>query len=93
MGDEKGGPYKVVSKMVSAREAPHYSIVKQSGTDAFLQETVPNAGNGETARTVCNLMNKDWKRKQEEWARQQAEWAENAEREVTDDNAGEAASS
>lgn len=65
MGDEKEGPYKVVSKLVKYGESLRYSIVKQEKNDVFLREIVPDAGEGSSARTICNLLNKDHKRREE----------------------------
>lgn len=59
--DEKEGPYKVVSKLVSSRDPLKYSIVKKHKNDVFLQEVVPDAGEGSTARHICNLLNKNWR--------------------------------
>lgn len=47
--------------MVAYREILKYSIVKQEKNDVFLREIIPDAGSGETARTVCNLLNKNHK--------------------------------
>ena len=59
--DEIAGPYKVVSKLVGAREPLKYSIVRQHRNDVFLQEIVPDAGVGDTARQICNLLNREHK--------------------------------
>lgn len=61
MGDEKTGPYKVVSKLTGYRENMKYSIVKQEKNDVFLREFIPDAGTGESARLACNLLNKHHK--------------------------------
>lgn len=75
MADEKEGPYKVVQKLVGYRESLQYAIVKQEKNDVFLQELIPNVGTGETARIVCNLLNKEHKRRLEV-EREQADGAD-----------------
>ena len=60
MADEKEGPYKVVSKFNPHPKPLVYSIVIQK-RGSFLQEVIPDAGTGETARQVCNLLNKNFK--------------------------------
>lgn len=70
MGDEKEGPYKVVSKLVGPRETPKYSIVMHKNHESFMTEVIPDAGTGPVARSVCNLLNKnhlEQKRKDEEY--------------------------
>lgn len=59
MGDEKEGPYKVVSKLVPARAEPKFSIVMQKNHESFMTEIIPDAGTGSYARLVCNLLNKE----------------------------------
>ncbi|AWN03314.1 hypothetical protein PBI_CAMILLE_68 [Microbacterium phage Camille] len=80
MGDEKEGPFKVVQSIGTPRGGFQYSIVKQSKTDVFLQVVIPDAGLGETARTVCNLLNKNHRMLEEN------RLAYEAELEVTNDN-------
>jgi len=64
MGDEVEGPYSVVAKLRDLREKPAYSIAIQK-KGAFQQEVIPDAGSGETARQVCNLLNKNFKERAE----------------------------
>lgn len=64
MADEKSGPYKVVSKLVSASDPHKYSIVLQKAHGAFFIEVIPDAGMAETARDICNLLNKRYKETQ-----------------------------
>lgn len=69
MGDEKEGPYKVVQAIAkSHREGPRYSIVMQGNHSAYLQEVVPDAGDGMMARTLCNLLNRHANRPQSDLA-------------------------
>ena len=65
MADEKEGPFKVVQELSRDPRVPlRYRIVKvlKDGAPNFLQEVVPDAGTGETARTLCNLLNREQKR-------------------------------
>jgi hypothetical protein len=65
--DEREGPYKVVQSLsTSHRDAPVYSIAYQRKSDVFFSTIIPNVGNGDTARKVCNLLNKEAKRMTEE---------------------------
>lgn len=67
--DEKEGPYVLVRNITSSSTAFTYSIaekVKKQGPFPFYQLIVPNAGDGETARTLCNLLNKAYKEKTDE---------------------------
>lgn len=73
MGDEKEGPYKVVAKLTGYRETTKYTIVEQQKHDVFLREIVPDAGTGETARQLCNLLNKEQKVRDAEWLAAQQE--------------------
>jgi len=62
--DEKEGPFKVVGRLSQDPRVPtQYMIVVQERNDLFLREIIPNAGTGETARQMCNLLNKDWREK------------------------------
>lgn len=79
MSDVKEGPYKVLSKLVSAREPYRYSIVFQEKRDTFMSEIVPDAGLGETARLICNLMNIRYNNRAEDGRKQY-------EMETTDEN-------
>ena len=66
MGDEKEGPYKVVAPaLYDGRDKARYSIVKKHGNEMFFREVVPDAGDAQTARHICNLLNKNWKEKLE----------------------------
>lgn len=65
--DEMEGPYKVVGHLHNARETGKYSIVmEQKGGIPYFTEIIPDVGTSETARTVCNLLNKEHKRIQQE---------------------------
>lgn len=57
MADEKEGPYKVVAKLVAARDPHKYSIVVEQ-KQGFFRELVPDAGEAQTARQLCNFLNK-----------------------------------
>lgn len=57
MADEKEGPYKVVAKLVAARDPHKYSIVVEQ-KQGFYRELVPDAGEAQTARQLCNFLNK-----------------------------------
>lgn len=70
MGDEEKGPFKVVAHLVKYGESLRYSIVKQERNDLFLREMVPDAGDGDMARTVCRLLNKNWQVAQEALAKE-----------------------
>jgi hypothetical protein len=79
MADEQEGPYKVVSRYNPHPRPLSYSIVLQK-RGSFFQEVIPDAGTGETARQVCNLLNKSFKEQAE------AIYGENW-KEITDDAA------
>lgn len=64
MADEKDGPYKVIAHI--RRESQRggvvdsYSIAMTQKT-GYLKEVVPDAGDGQTARHICNLLNREHK--------------------------------
>lgn len=62
--DEKEGPYKLIRNIANSSDPFVYSIAKQEKEGRpFFQIVVPNAGTGETARLLCNLLNKNYKEK------------------------------
>lgn len=57
MGDQKEGPYKVVISLTYYPGNPTFSIaVEQKG--GALKTLVPDAGEAQTARQLCNFLNK-----------------------------------
>ena len=63
--DEKEGPYKVVGLLArDPRVAQRFMIVIQEKNDRFERELIPDVGTGDTARLVCNLLNKEWRMRQ-----------------------------
>ena len=60
MGDEKEGPYKVVAKLRRGGSVETYSIAMEH-KNGYLKEVVPDAGEGQFARHICNLLNKQHK--------------------------------
>jgi len=65
--DEKEGPFVLVRNIASSSSGFTYSIAEKQkkpvGGFPFYQVVVPNAGTGETARQLCNLLNKAYKEK------------------------------
>lgn len=67
MGDEFEGPFKLLAKLRRGGVVESYSIARETkeGRGVTLKEIVPDAGEGQTARHICNLLNKEWREKQE----------------------------
>lgn len=60
MPDEKEGPYKVLMVGLPGYSTPaKFAIAKQQKQDKYMVIHIPDVGSAETARTVCNLLNKD----------------------------------
>lgn len=78
MDDELEGPYKVVAPIgggvtmvidgvaTKSSQRPIYRIVKEDRR--VLKEIVPDAGSAQTARNLCNLLNKQYKEKTDDQA-------------------------
>lgn len=70
MADEVG-PYKVVANLVSPKDRFRYSIVCQNQyKSSFFQEVIPDAGDSQTARKVCNLLNKNHREEEDRNAKE-----------------------
>jgi hypothetical protein len=61
MGDELEGPYKVLITQRVYPAPPKYSIAVQWKRESVLKLYIPDAGNAEQARHICNLLNRDFK--------------------------------
>lgn len=68
--DENDGPYKLVAKLRRGGVVEAYSIAKETregigrNPTIYLKEIVPDAGEGQNARHICNLLNKEWRMQQ-----------------------------
>lgn len=67
--DENDGPYKLVAKLRRGGSVESYSIAKETregivNKTIYLREIVPDAGEGQNARHICNLLNKEWRMQQ-----------------------------
>ncbi|QCG77572.1 hypothetical protein SEA_DIZZYRUDY_77 [Microbacterium phage DizzyRudy] len=67
--DENDGPYKLVAKLRRGGAVESYSIAKETregirNQTIYLREIVPDAGEGQNARHICNLLNKEWRMQQ-----------------------------
>lgn len=59
MGDEQTGPYKILSNRGGYVKGQQFAIIFQRKNDNFFVVVVPDAGDAEMSRTLCNLLNRD----------------------------------
>lgn len=93
MSDENG-PYKLVQKRVkdiTQTQELKYSIVRSSRdgiNGEFLKEVVPDAGDGQMARQIVGLLNRQWREMAEDNRRYEQEYLARfgVEEEVKDDS-------
>lgn len=60
MSDVKKGPYKIVAKLRRGGAVESYSLCIEH-KNGYLKEIAPDVGDGQTARMICNLMNRQYK--------------------------------
>jgi hypothetical protein len=66
MADEQEGPYKVMMVGLPGYSTPaKFAIAVQKKHDKFMVIYIPDVGTAETARKVCNLLNKEHKERGE----------------------------